>query len=148
MRQLRRLPLYTDFYRPRGTVDQLLCVVGVDDRHGSVLTVNRSRSGFTARDRMLVELIAPHLARALAWQRLLAAQPRPEVLACLTPRQRQIAGLVARGRTDREIARELAISPRTVHKHLELTYRTLGLTNRTGLVAALTGQVAAWPTTT
>jgi DNA-binding CsgD family transcriptional regulator len=44
---------------------------------------------------------------------------------------------VANGLTDREIARSLTISPRTVHKHLENVYRKLGAGNRTSLVAML-----------
>lgn len=141
---LRKLPLYTDFYRPRGTVDQLLCVVHVGDRQGSVLTLSRSRFGFSARDRVMVDLLAPHVAQALAWRERLAAaraasHGEPAAWSVLTPRQRQVAEQVARGATDREIARSLLISPRTVHKHLEQIYRKLELTNRTGLVALLSG---------
>lgn len=139
---LRRLPLYTDFYRPRGTVDQLLCVVRVDDRQGSVLALNRSRFGFAARDRAMVDLLAPHVAQALAWRERLAraaARSGGPAWSMLTPRQQQVAEQVARGATDREIARTLVVSPRTVHKHLEQIYRKLELTNRTGLIALLSG---------
>jgi DNA-binding CsgD family transcriptional regulator len=142
---LRRLPLFNDFYRPRGTVDQLLCVVRVDERQGSVLALNRSRFGFSARDRVVVDLLAPHVAQALAWRERLAAartttsEDGLAAWSMLTPRQQQVAGQVARGATDREIARSLVISPRTVHKHLEQIYRKLELTNRTGLVALLSG---------
>jgi len=55
----------------------------------------------------------------------------------LTPRERQVAAHVTAGATDREIARSLAISPRTVHKHLQQIYRKLDLTNRTGLIVLL-----------
>jgi DNA-binding CsgD family transcriptional regulator len=148
MRTLRKLPLYTDFYRPRGTVDQLLCVVQVDNQQGSVLTFSRSRSGFSPRDRALVDLLAPHVAQALAWQERLAAarstnrhdERVQQTLArwsMLTPRQRQVAEQLSRGATDWEIARSLGISPRTVHKHLEQIYRKLGLTNRAGLMVLL-----------
>ncbi|WP_206788191.1 hypothetical protein [Amycolatopsis sp. MtRt-6] len=65
-RTLRALPLYTDFYRPRGTADQLSCVIQVDDRHGRILSFNRSRPGFSARERALVDLLAPHVAQAFA----------------------------------------------------------------------------------
>lgn len=141
LRTLRGLPFYTDFYRPRGTVDQLLCVVQVDDRHGRVLTLSRSRPGFTARDRELVDLLAPHLAQAFA------RESRPPVrpvtggpVEALTAREREVAGLVARAATDRDIARRLGISPRTVQKHLQQVYRKLDLTSRTELVVHLAGR--------
>lgn len=138
LRTLRALPLYTDFYRPRGTVDQLLCVVQVDDRHGRVLTLSRSRPGFTARDHALVELLAPHLAQALAREERPPVGPVTGVAATvLTAREREVAGFVARAATDREIARRLGISPRTVQKHLQQVYRKLDLTSRTELMVHL-----------
>jgi DNA-binding CsgD family transcriptional regulator len=44
---------------------------------------------------------------------------------------------LVRGVTDQEIARSLAISPRTVHKHLESIYRKLGIGNRASLISLL-----------
>jgi DNA-binding NarL/FixJ family response regulator len=35
----------------------------------------------------------------------------------LTARERQVVALIAQGRTEREIAKELALSPKTVHTH-------------------------------
>ncbi|HEX2300800.1 MAG TPA: helix-turn-helix transcriptional regulator, partial [Pseudonocardiaceae bacterium] len=55
-------------------------------------------------------------------------------LSALTPREREIAELVVGAATDREIARCLGISQRTVHKHLERIYRKLSLTSRTSLI--------------
>lgn len=56
----------------------------------------------------------------------------------LTPRELQVTERLCRGATDREIARSLSISPRTVQKHLQNIYRKLGLTNRVGLIVLLT----------
>lgn len=42
---LNRLPLYTEFYRPEGTVDQLLGVVKLNGRQGNVLMFNRAGLG-------------------------------------------------------------------------------------------------------
>ncbi|HET6706803.1 helix-turn-helix transcriptional regulator [Amycolatopsis sp.] len=137
-RTLRALPLYTDFYRPRGTVDQLLCVVQVDDRHGRILTLNRSLPGFSARDRELVDLLAPHVAQAFAREEPPPVRPDTEVpLEVLTARERQVAALVTRAASDREIARQLGISPRTVQKHLQQIYRKLDLTSRAELIVRL-----------
>ncbi|WP_370963500.1 LuxR C-terminal-related transcriptional regulator [Amycolatopsis sp. cg9] len=140
LRTLRGLPFYTDFYRPRGTVDQLLCVVQVDDRHGRVLTLSRSRPGFSARDHDLVELLTPHLAQAFARHERPAVRPVPGTAPELTAREQQVADLVARAATDREIARRLGISPRTVQKHLQRIYRKLDVTSRTELLLHVTGE--------
>ncbi len=54
--------------------------------------------------------------------------------AGLTPREAEILRLVALGHPDAEIAALLAISPRTVAKHLTNTYRKLGASSRTQAV--------------
>lgn len=58
--------------------------------------------------------------------------------AALTRRERQVADLIARGRTNKEIARSLVISQRTAETHVEHILLKLGFTSRT--------QVAAWIT--
>ena len=52
--------------------------------------------------------------------------------------QVQVLDLVAVGKTNAAIARALEISPRTVAKHLEHAYRTLGVTSRATAAAAIT----------
>jgi DNA-binding NarL/FixJ family response regulator len=54
----------------------------------------------------------------------------------LTRRQREVAGLVAQGMTDREIAARLVISPRTAESHVEQILTRLGFRSR--------AQIAAW----
>jgi DNA-binding CsgD family transcriptional regulator len=54
----------------------------------------------------------------------------------LPPRKLQVVRMVAEGLTNKEIARRLSISERTVDAHLEQVRRQLGLRNR--------AQVAAW----
>ncbi len=56
----------------------------------------------------------------------------------LTPREHTVLTHLSRGLTARAIARRLEISPRTVNKHLESTYRKLGARDR--LTATLTAQ--------
>ncbi|GAA1286807.1 helix-turn-helix transcriptional regulator [Saccharothrix xinjiangensis] len=55
----------------------------------------------------------------------------------LTPRQREVAVLAARGLTNREIADALTTSVRTVDNHLSVAYAKLGITARGALPAAL-----------
>ena len=49
----------------------------------------------------------------------------------LTPREREILGLVADGLTNARIGRELWVTEQTVKFHLSNTYRKLGVANRT-----------------
>lgn len=54
----------------------------------------------------------------------------------LTPRERQVAELIAQGLTNRGIAQRLILSPRTVDGHVARLLTRIGATNRT--------QVAGW----
>ncbi len=56
----------------------------------------------------------------------------------LTPREREVALLVAQGLTNREIASELSISERTVATHVGRCLRKLGLGSRSRLAAWIT----------
>jgi DNA-binding CsgD family transcriptional regulator len=79
----------------------------------------------------------PWAARAEAELRATGEKPRrrdPSTLDDLTPQELQIAGLVAAGMTNREIAAQLYLSPRTIDYHLRKVFTKLGLTSRTDLV--------------
>jgi pimeloyl-ACP methyl ester carboxylesterase/DNA-binding CsgD family transcriptional regulator len=53
----------------------------------------------------------------------------------LTPRERDVLRLVAEGKSDAEIARELVLSPHTVHRHVANILRKLGLHSRAAAAA-------------
>ncbi len=55
----------------------------------------------------------------------------------LTPRERQIAGMFARGSTYKDIASELPLAPATVRNHLQNIYQKLGIHSHDALVALL-----------
>ena len=57
----------------------------------------------------------------------------------LTPRQREIIGLVATGFTNREIAERLYMSIRTVEGHLLRSCRRVGVNSREELASLLDG---------
>ena len=78
--------------------------------------------------------------RARAELLLAGGRPRPPAGAgvdALTPAERRIAELAAGGATNREIARRLYLSPKTVEMHLRSAYRKLDLPGRSGLATAL-----------
>ncbi len=54
----------------------------------------------------------------------------------LSPREREILALLAEGKTQGEIARELVISPKTVATHIQHLLGKLGVHNRAQAVAA------------
>jgi DNA-binding CsgD family transcriptional regulator len=68
------------------------------------------------------------------------ARPRRQRLSgseALTPRERQVAQLAARGVRNRDIAQRLFITPKTVEWHLGNAYRKLELHSRGSLIGAL-----------
>ncbi|HVN50206.1 MAG TPA: LuxR C-terminal-related transcriptional regulator, partial [Acidimicrobiales bacterium] len=84
--------------------------------------------------------MAPYVARVdalvgtgagLAADTTASAPPSP-----LSPREDEVAALVARGLTNRQIAHELYLSERTAQNHVQHILTKLGFTNRS--------QIAAW----
>jgi two-component system, NarL family, nitrate/nitrite response regulator NarP len=57
------------------------------------------------------------------------------VLRTLTEREREVLELIARGLTNKEIARELTITPNTVKRHLKSLFAKLGVSTRSAASA-------------
>lgn len=62
-----------------------------------------------------------------------------EILDVLTPREREIAQLVARGMSRKKCAHELSLSLHTLNDHLKSVYRKLEVHNRVELAHILNG---------
>jgi two-component system nitrate/nitrite response regulator NarL len=60
-----------------------------------------------------------------------------EKIGRLTDRQRQVAGLVCRGLSDRKIAEKLHLTEGTIKIHLHAIYEKLNIHSRTKLAIAL-----------
>jgi len=102
----------------------------------------RTKLGDTAFEAAFSEGQAMSIEQSIEYA-LSADKPDPPVVpvpeertTALSRREREVALLIARGFTDRQIARELAISERTVTTHVGRILRKLGAKSR--------AQVAAW----
>jgi DNA-binding CsgD family transcriptional regulator len=144
--EFRRTPLYADYYATVGLDHVLSLPLHADGRMIVAFVLNRTRRDFSERERDLLEVIRPHLATlyrqsySLAEaQRALAASGEPsplcegppDAIASLTPREREVLGWVAAGKTNAQIATILGAMPRTVAKHLERIFEKLGVETRT-----------------
>jgi DNA-binding CsgD family transcriptional regulator len=142
--EFRESALYNEYYRRIG-IDHVIAVpLFVDQRLLVSFVLNRNGLDFSDRDCALLDLVREPLSalyrHTLAMQRArtpdgFAALP-PSGFAALpiTPREREVLSWLAGGKTDREIAEILGMSPRTVQKHLQHIYEKLGVETRTAAV--------------
>jgi DNA-binding NarL/FixJ family response regulator len=70
---------------------------------------------------------------------------RPPAPLELTATEARVASLAAAGHTNRQVAAELFLSPRTVEDNLARVYRKLGISSRAELGAAMTRRESAQP---
>ena len=70
--------------------------------------------------------------KVLTLQNQAETQPNPvlDYPEGLTQREVEILRLIARGKTNREIARELVLSERTVQRHISNLYTKINVRNR------------------
>jgi DNA-binding CsgD family transcriptional regulator len=138
-RELHQLDLYRDIYAPLGIEYQIAFML--PSREERILGIALSRQGrdFTQAERDLLNLARPYLIEAyrtaLAYTRISDGAGRGIALEDLhalglTSRQAEVLRLVAMGRSDQDAAAELGIAVRTAQKHLERSYRVLGVTSR------------------
>ena len=81
-------------------------------------------------------LLAPELTRRLIERYLQTPPAAEDVQADLTPREREIWLLIARGRSNLEIGQELFLSEATVKAHVTRLLAKLGLRDRVQAVVA------------
>lgn len=102
-----------------------------------ILEINDALSGQlqrTARARgQPVEAYASELLRRGLEQESLQRGQAQAILEKLTPREREVTWLTVRGYTNRQIAKELVISPETVKTHIRHVLEKLGLRNKADL---------------
>ncbi len=96
---------------------------------------DRRTGEFSDRDVAVLTMIAP------AVQRLVRDAATQALPASLTARERRALMLVAAGFSNLEIAHRMDVATCTVRKHLEHSYRKLGVTNRLAAAVALRGEM-------
>jgi DNA-binding CsgD family transcriptional regulator len=122
LEQFRRSALYNDYYR-RIRIDHAMALpIYVRDGLLVSFVLNRTRRDFTDRERALLDVMRPHLARIFR---------RINFLGGLTGRESEVLRWVAAGKSDAQIGAILRISARTVQKHLQNIYDKLGVESRT-----------------
>ncbi|HEX5090972.1 MAG TPA: helix-turn-helix transcriptional regulator [Nocardioides sp.] len=134
-----RVPDHAEWLRSLGYSDSL--VVGFRHRKDGVVQVwwDRRSGSFSERDRAILTMIAP------AVHRLVRDDTTPSLPASLTVQERRTLMLVAAGFSNGEIAAKLGVATSTVRKHLEHSYRKLGVSNRLAAAVALRGELVAPP---
>ena len=141
LREWRRSALYNEVDRPMGVEHIMRLWIDPAGRGDARLEFDRGDRDhdFDERDLAVLELLVPHLRQL--WRR---AASRREIVdspaETLTPREREVVALVARGLTNREIANALWISSGTVRKHLDNVYGKLGVGSRAAVAAKLLGR--------
>ncbi|MER5766362.1 response regulator transcription factor [Streptomyces sp. NPDC001985] len=108
------------------------CLLGKDASPQELVTAIRAAAAGRT-------LLAPDIAeRLVTWFReqpdTLESEPCPEVTE-LTPREREVTRMVARGMSTEEVARELTIGEATVRTHLYRVRTKLGVRDRAQLVS-------------
>jgi DNA-binding CsgD family transcriptional regulator len=128
--ELERTEFYNDFLARDGLHHGINMFIfdGARDLGDLRIWRGRGRPDFGERDTGILDALEPHLRRALICSR------RYEDL---TAREREVAALVARGLTDRDIARVLGIGFGTVRTHLTKAMAKRGCSNRAELAAGI-----------
>ncbi|WEV23857.1 LuxR C-terminal-related transcriptional regulator [Streptomyces sp. 71268] len=139
-------PGFREVLRPLGIEGGVAqCLFAADGRYVGMLNLSTRRPRpVPDAARAAVTLLAEALAAAVAVPHL--DEPpgrgtaRPERPGGLSPRELEVLAHLTTGRTNREIAERLYVTPRTVGTHIEHILAKLDLPNR----AAAAAQAAAW----
>lgn len=137
LRSFERTELYRTLMQPRGQRYQAGMLFDQQGGNVTLLSLWRADHNYTDGEIEALELARSVLVTGLHQH---AARERARRWAGadldgapLTPRQMQVAALVARGLTNEQIARKLDITTRTVRKHLGDLFAATGARSRTGV---------------
>lgn len=130
------------YQRCCSTYDHEHIMTGPVVGQGSLVgTVNFARIGnapsFKQSDLAALGAVCAHFSACLAEVRLRSSRSQNPLLQRLTPREAEIANLVAKGLTNAAIGEELWITQNSVKQALKRMFRKLGVSARTEMVAKL-----------
>lgn len=117
---------------------QVVVLTSFMDRERIVDALNAGAIGYLLKDAEPDELIRGIRAAARgespldsrAARAMLTAQRTPGPLDALTEREREVLSLVAEGLPNKQIARRLEITEKTVKAHLTSVFRSIGVNDR------------------
>jgi FixJ family two-component response regulator len=127
-----------------GTTIPVIVLTGHGDVPMAVQAMRAGAADFIQkpyREQALLDSINAALASDAARRSSAMADNFDQGLAALTERERQVLDHLRAGRTSKEIARELAISPRTAEAHRRNLLRKLGIDNLKELMLRLASEV-------
>ncbi|MGH3901802.1 MAG: helix-turn-helix transcriptional regulator [Pseudonocardiaceae bacterium] len=115
----------------------------VGDREQAVRTLAQSEADLATTGADRERDPAARELRALGMRRPRRSSPahRPDGTSRLSTREGQVAGLVAAGRMNRQIATQLAITDNTVETHLKRIFTKLEVSSRAAVAAAIVGSL-------
>ena len=116
----------------------VLVLTSFSDRRRITGALDAGAVGYLLKDASAEEVIRGIRAAAQggspldpqAARLLLDAHAAPDPLAGLSPREREVLGLLLEGMPNKLIARQLGISEKTVKSHLTSVFRAIGVTDR------------------
>ncbi|WP_344009354.1 response regulator transcription factor [Streptomyces thermospinosisporus] len=128
----------------RGARAKVLVLTTYDTDSDTIPAIEAGATGYLLKDAPREELFAAVraaaegrtvLSPAVASRLVSAVRAPAPANEPLSPREREVLALVAKGTSNREIARELFISEATVKTHLTHLYAKLGVNDRAAAVA-------------
>jgi DNA-binding CsgD family transcriptional regulator len=129
-RQFRDTGMWSEYFAPFGSRHHMTaCLAGTPGRTLRLAAFRPAGRDFTDRERTILWLLRPHLYQMYRQRNGIRSGA-----ADLTQRQRQLLRLVAAGRTDRQIARQVGIAESTVRKHLQHVFERLQVNSRAAAV--------------
>jgi DNA-binding CsgD family transcriptional regulator len=156
--ELHALALYREVYRPMGVEYQLAFTLPAGTGRVLAIALSRTENDYSDAERDFANRARPYLIQAylnaIAFDALRTRAagigtglPVAEVLlgVGLTAREADAMRLLALGRSNHHIAAELGISHRTVGKHLERSFRKLGVSDRSSAAGRVWELASAVP---
>ncbi len=158
-----RLDLYQRLYKTMGVEHQISFTLPATPGRVLAIALSRGDRNYSDEERDLINRARPFLIQA--WRNAIEHTALRDELAArapathlpssvpptafadhgLTARETDVLVLVARGRSNRDTAAILGISPRTVQKHLENCFRKLGVRDRSAAAELAWRTLAADP---